>query len=61
MLGDVPRLIGAGVGQEVDAKLEGLLDKPSEVFDHLLKQQADLSDEDKSSLRLAFRKLVERI
>jgi len=61
MLSDVPRLIGAGVGQEVDAKLEGLLDKPSEVFDHLLKQQADLSDEDKSSLRLAFRKLVERI
>ena len=61
MLADVPRLIGAGVGQEVDAQLEGLLDKPTEVFDHLLKQQDDLAEEEKESLRLAFRKIVDRI
>ncbi len=58
MLSDVPRLIGAGVGQKVDAQLEGLLDKPTEVFDHLLKQQTDLADEDKKKLRLAFLKLT---
>ena len=61
MLADTPRLNGAGVGQEVDAHLEGMLDKPHEVFDHLLKQQADLPEEDKASLRLAFRKIVDRI
>ena len=61
MLADVPRLIGAGVGQEVDTQLEGLLDKPAEVFDLLLKQQEDLPDADKKSLRLAFRKIVDRI
>lgn len=61
MLADVPRLIGAGVGQEVDTQLEGLLDKPTEVFDLLLKQQVDLPDADKKSLRLAFRKIVDRI
>jgi len=61
MLADVPRLIGAGVGQEVDTQLEGLLDKPTEVFDLLLKQQEDLPDADKKSLRLAFRKIVDRI
>ena len=58
MLSDVPRLIGAGVGQKVDAHLEGLLDKPDEVFDHLLKQQTDLAEEDKKKLRLAFLKLT---
>jgi len=51
----------AGVGQEVDTQLEGLLDKPTEVFDLLLKQQEDLPDADKRSLRLAFRKIVDRI
>ena len=61
MLADVPRLIGAGVGQEVDTQLEGLLDKPAEVFDLLLKQQEDLPEADKKSLRLAFRKIVDRI
>jgi exonuclease SbcD len=61
MLADVPRLIGAGVGQEVDAQLEGLLDKPTEVFDHLLKQQDDMEEGEKSSLRLAFRTILERI
>lgn len=61
MLADTPRLIGAGVGQEVDARLEGLLDKPTEVFELLLDQQADLPDGDKKSLRLAFRKIVDRI
>ena len=61
MLADVPRLIGAGVGQEVDTQLEGLLDKPTDVFDLLLKQQEDLPDADKKSLRLAFRKIVDRI
>ncbi len=61
MLADVPRLIGAGVGQEVDAKLEGLLDKPAEVFDLLLKQQEDLPEAEKKSLRLAFLKIVNRI
>jgi hypothetical protein len=61
MLADVPRLIGAGVGQEVDAQLEGLLDKPTEVFDLLLKQQEDLPEAERKSLRLAFRKIVDRI
>lgn len=61
MLADVPRLIGAGVGQEADAQLEGLLDKPTEVFELLLGQQEDLPDGEKKSLRLAFRKIVERI
>jgi exonuclease SbcD len=61
MLADVPRLIGAGVGQEVDTQLEGLLDKPTEVFDLLLKQQEDLPEAEKKSLRLAFRKIVDRI
>ncbi|MDP4658962.1 MAG: exonuclease SbcCD subunit D C-terminal domain-containing protein [Opitutales bacterium] len=61
MLADVPRLIGAGVGQEVDTQLEGLLDKPTEVFDLLLKQQKDLPESDKKSLRLAFSKIVDRI
>jgi hypothetical protein len=61
MLADVPRLIGAGVGQEVDTQLEGLLDKPAEVFDLLLKQQEDLPEAEKKSLRLAFRKIVDRI
>jgi exonuclease SbcD len=61
MLADVPRLIGAGVGQKVDAQLEGLLDKPTEVFDLLLKQQDILPEADKKSLRLAFRKIVDRI
>ena len=61
MLADVPRLIGAGVGQEVDTQLEGLLDKPAEVFDLLLKQQEDLPEADKKSLRLAFLKIVNRI
>ncbi len=61
MLADVPRLIGAGVGQEVDAQLEGLLDKPAEVFDLLLKQQEGLPEADKKSLRLAFLKIVNRI
>jgi exonuclease SbcD len=61
MLADVPRLIGAGVGQEVDAQLEGLLDKPTEVFDLLLKQQEDLPEAEKKSLRLAFLKIVNRI
>ena len=60
MLSDVPRLIGAGVGQKVDAQLEGLLDKPTEVFDHLLKQQTDLAEEDKKKLRVAFLKLASR-
>jgi exonuclease SbcD len=60
MLSDVPRLIGAGVGQKVDAQLEGLLDKPTEVFEHLLKQQTDLAEEDKKKLRLAFLKLTSR-
>ena len=60
MLADVPRLIGAGVGQKVDAQLEGLLDKPTEVFDHLLKQQTELTEEDKKKLRLAFLKLTSR-
>ena len=61
MLADVPRLIGAGVGQEVDTQLEGLLDKPTEVFDLLLKQQEELPEAEKKSLRLAFRKIVDRI
>jgi exonuclease SbcD len=61
MLADVPRLIGAGVGQEVDTQLEGLLDKPTEVFDLLLKQQEDLPEAEKKSLRLAFRKIVDCI
>jgi exonuclease SbcD len=61
MLADVPRLIGAGVGQEVDTQLEGLLDKPAEVFDLLLKQQEGLPEADKKSLRLAFLKIVNRI
>lgn len=61
MLADVPRLIGMGVGQAHDAALEGLLDKPTEVFDHLLKQQADLSEGEKQSLRLAFRKIVAQV
>jgi exonuclease SbcD len=61
MLADVPRLIGAGVGQEVDTQLEGLLDKPTEVFDLLLKQQEDLPEAEKKSLRLAFLKIVNRI
>ncbi len=61
MLADVPRLIGAGVGQEVDAQLEGLLDKPAEVFDLLLKQQEDLPEAEKKSLRMAFLKIVNRI
>lgn len=61
MLAETPRLIGAGVGQEVDAQLEGLLDKPTEVFELLLDQQADLPDGDKKSLRMAFRKIVDRI
>ena len=60
MLADVPRLIGAGVGQKVDAQLEGLLDKPTEVFDHLLKQQTELTEEDKKKLRVAFLKLTSR-
>jgi exonuclease SbcD len=58
MLADTPRLNGAGVGQEVDAHLEGMLDNPHEVFDHLLKQHADIPEEEKASLRLAFRKIV---
>jgi len=61
MLADTPRLNGAGVGQEVDAHLEGMLDNPHEVFDHLLKQHADIPEEEKASLRLAFRKIVDRI
>ncbi len=61
MLADVPRLIGAGVGQGVDAKLEGMLDKPIEIFDLLLKQQPELPEEDKMSLRLAFRKIADRV
>ena len=61
MLADVPRLIGAGVGQEVDTQLEGLLDKPTEVFDLLLKQQEDISEAEKKSLRLAFLKIVNRL
>jgi exonuclease SbcD len=58
MLADTPRLNGAGVGQEVDAHLEGMLDNPHEVFDHLLKQHADIPEDEKASLRLAFRKIV---
>jgi len=58
MLADTPRLNGAGVGQEVDAHLEGMLDNPHEVFDHLLKQHADIPEEEKASLRLVFRKIV---
>jgi hypothetical protein len=61
MLADVPRLIGAGVGQEVDTQLEGLLDKPTEVFDLLLKQQEHLPEAEKKSLRLAFLKIVNRL
>ena len=61
MLANVPRLIGAGVGQGVDAKLEGMLDKPIEVFDLLLKQHLELPEEDKMSLRLAFRKIADRV
>jgi len=61
MLADVPRLIGAGVGQVHDAQLERLLDEPKEVFNHLLKQQTDLSEEDKESLRLVFQKIVSQI
>ena len=61
MLADMPRLIGAGVGQVVDAQLEGLLDKPSEVFDLLLKQQEHLPEAEKKSLRLAFLKIVNRL
>ena len=61
MLADVPRLVGAGVGQVVDTQLEGLLDKPTEVFDRLLKQQEHLQDADKKSLRLAFLKIVNRL
>lgn len=61
MLANVPRLIGAGVGQGVDAKLEGMLDKPIEVFDLLMKQHLELPEEDKMSLRLAFRKIADRV
>ena len=61
MLADVPRLIGVGVGQVHDAQLERLLDEPKEVFNHLLKQQTDLSEEDKESLRLVFQKIVSQI
>ena len=58
MLADAPRLNGAGVGQEADAQLEGMLDNPHEVFDHLLKQYADIPEEEKAKLRLAFRKIA---
>jgi exonuclease SbcD len=61
MLADMPRLVGAGVGQVVDAQLEGLLDKPTEVFDLLLKQQEHLPEAEKKSLRLAFLKIVNRL
>jgi exonuclease SbcD len=61
MLADAPRLNGAGVGQQADAHLESMLDKPHEVFDHLLEQHTDILDEEKESLRLAFRKIVARI
>ena len=61
MLADAPRLNGAGVGQQDDAHLEGMLDKPHDVFDHLLEQHADIQDGEKQSLRLAFRKIVARI
>lgn len=61
MLADVPRLIGVGVGQVHDAQLERLLDEPKEVFNHLLKQQTDLSEENKESLRLVFQKIVSQI
>ena len=61
MLADMPRLVGAGVGQVVDAQLEGLLDKPTEVFDLLLKQQEHLPEAEKKTLRLAFLKIVNRL
>ena len=58
MLADAPRLNGAGVGLEADAQLEGMLDNPHEVFDHLLKQYADIPEEEKAKLRLAFHKIA---
>lgn len=58
MLADAPRLNGAGVGQDSDAQLEGMLDDPHQVFDHLLKQYADIPEEEKAKLRLVFRKIA---
>lgn len=58
MLADAPRINGAGVGQDSDAQLEGMLDDPHQVFDHLLKQYADIPEEEKAKLRLVFRKIA---
>ena len=61
MLADTKKLIGAGVDIKNLAALDNLLERPADVFDHLLKQKTDIEENEKKSLRIAFKKIIDRI
>jgi hypothetical protein len=57
----LPRRVGPSAeGQDETQAIETLLDRPSEVFDHLLSQQEGLPLEKVDALRVAFAQLVEK-
>jgi exonuclease SbcD len=60
-LGDRPGRAGPGAGNKDDTQaIESMIDRPAEVFEHLLGQREDVSEKQKESLRLAFAQLVEK-
>ena len=60
-LGDRPGRAGPGAGNKDDTQtIESMIDRPAEVFEHLLGQREDVSETQKESLRLAFAQLVEK-
>lgn len=60
-LSHLPRLVGPSAeGQDDTQAIETLLDKPIDVFDHLLSQQDALPEDRRDALRLAFAQLVEK-
>jgi len=42
-----------------DEAIESLLDQPTRVFEHLLEQQEQFTEEEVAGLKLAFAQLVE--
>ena len=62
ILAQTPRAEGVvGLDTEAESQLETLLDRPMEVFEHVLSQQADLSEEQKEPLRLALSEVLDSL
>ncbi|MDA7921639.1 exonuclease SbcCD subunit D C-terminal domain-containing protein [Verrucomicrobiales bacterium] len=58
--GKADSLVGMSVEDVTDDEaIESLLDKPALVFEHLLEQQEQLTNEEVDELKLAFSRLVE--